>query len=352
MTVAAPLPYNELVAQALSTHSHIPLDQLVVLDNSAKYGPEDGGHAEADANDQNLLGVFSTMANMNHFALETEGICAGEKGPSFRDTILQAADQLAALAQGRPIRYVELGPEPWKSKVILTRLLQDHANVMQYVGVDINPKSEETMRQAIAPIIGDDRFSYVIRNYYDCLAEDFPTPKRANVVPDNCVTIVTNLGFQEGNDLPSRMQSMLRQLTYPGDLILSEMQLFQNTDAATIKGFYDHPEMRQFSTIQGQKFDSSCSNQLSAAGAPFEADGAEYLIKLVPLETEVGPVNVATTLISGSVNGDKKYMVTNSCLKYTSKQYRRAREVSGAFAVKRSFETGDQSVVFQISERK
>lgn len=42
---------------------------------------------------------------------------------------------------------------------------------------------------------------------------------------EDTLTVVTNLGFQEGNDLPTRIGPMLTRITQPGDLLLSEMQV-------------------------------------------------------------------------------------------------------------------------------
>ena len=299
------------------------------------------------------------MANLNRMALEDITLCAGHHGPCFRDALFGAAGELAVLARGRPVRYVELGPEPWKSRAILAQLLAAGVQLRQYIGVDINPESEETMRQALLPVVGADRFSYCITDFYKCSVDDFPKPLRDAGAPDDCVTIVTNLGFQEGNDLPSRIGPMLKRLTRPGDLLLSEMQVshggsggdraIREAGAAKIKHFYQHPEMRYFSILVGQQFDSDHSSKPSARS---DCKENEYLFNLVPLQTEVGSVNVATTLVSVQNNGEKRYVLTNSCLKYTPDQFQRAREVSGDFVVRVMHETGDRSVIFQIAERR
>ena len=354
MATAVTLPtFNDLVADAITTYNHILPEQLIVLDNSTKYCP--GAIQKNESDGKSLSAIFGTMANLNQAALETPNLCAGEYGPSFRDALFLAAGELVMLANGRPVRYVELGPEPWKSRAILTGMLAAKVQLRQYVGVDINPESEETMRKALVHIIGADRFTYCIQDFYKASVADFTKPAAVTGAQDDCVTIITNLGFQEGNGLPSRIGPMLSRLTRPGDLLLSEMQVFhgetggvKKAEPDPIRHFYLLPEMRRFSALVAQMFESNNTSELNSASDP---EQNEYLFNLVPLHTEVGSVHVATTLASVRINGVKKYVLTNSCLKYTSDQFRRVREVSGDFVVKALQETGDKSVIFQISER-
>ena len=124
---------------------------------------------------------------------------------------------------------------------------------------------------------------------------------------------------------------MLKCLTRPGDLLLSEMQVFQGStgeragtgelEAITIEQFYQLQEMRRFSVLVGQRFDSGGPGEPNAAS---DAEPQEYLFKLVPLRTEIGSVNVAATLVSVRIHWAKKYVPTNSCLKYTRDQFQRS----------------------------
>lgn len=350
-------PFNDLVAHAIIAHSHILPEQLIILDNSAKYSPK---FIDQDATDEpSLAAIFETMANLNRMALENPSLCAGEHGPSFRDTLFRTVGELAILANGRPVRYVELGPEPWKSRAILTQLLAAGVQLRQYIGVDINPESEETMRQALVPVIGAERFTYCIMDFYKLSVADFPKPIGDPGAQDDCFTVVTNLGFQEGNDLPSRVGGMLKRLTSPGDLLLCEMQIFRGSRGegggakeakpATIQQFYHLPEMRRFSALISQRFGTHRPPQSKAVSGD---EMHEYLFNLVPLRTGIGSVNVAATLVSVLINGVKRYVLTNSCLKYTPNQFKLAREASGDFVVRASQETGDKSVIFQIAERR
>ena len=215
------------------------------------------------------------------------------------------------------------------------------------------------MRQTLVPVIGTERFTYLIVDFYKYSMADFPKPRGGTGEQDDCVTVVTNLGFQEGNDLPSRTGPMLQSLTRPGDLLLSEMQVFHRStseragtrevEAAAIERFYQLPEMRRFSALVGQRFDSGSPQELNAAS---DGQQQDYLSNLVPLRIEIGLVKVAATLVSVGIDGVKKYVLTNSCVKDTCDQFQQARETSGNFVVITSQETGDESVVFQILERR
>jgi hypothetical protein len=356
MSPVSTLPhFNHLVADALAAHSFVKLDDLIILDNSAKYTPDGIQKAQNTSSDAlTLAAIFETMANLNQIALESINLCAGSYGPSFRDSLFAAAGNLSSLTKGRPVRLVELGPEPWKARAIISGLLAAGVTVQQYVGVDINPESEQTMRKALEPLIGPHRFSYLVRDFYEASVNDYPPLPVVNgfsaTERGGTVTIMTNLGFQEGNDLPSRIGPMLARLTRPGDLLLSEMQVYhdeQEAHTAAIRDFYLHPEMRRFSMLVGSKFhDQSRIKSDVQKAAP-----SDYVYNLVPLDTEIGTVNVATTMVGVQVQGTKKYVLTNSCLKYTPDQFAMAREKTGSFLVRSTQTTGDESVVFQISER-
>jgi len=352
---ATTVPFNALVAESIARHSKIAPENIIVLDNSDKYCPDgikskNTTSQQEQDEEESLAAIFDTMACLNRAALSDQTLCAGPSGsgPSFRSALLSATDELVNLAGGRPVRYVELGPEPWKSSAILTRLLDAGVQLCQYVGIDINPESEKTMRDALVPIIGEKRFAYLIADFYKITADDLPAlPGDMSPTGSEVVTVMTNLGFQEGNDLPSRLGPMLTRLTKPGNLVLSEMQVLQDQDeASAVEEFYHLPEMLRFSSLVGKKFDPHFSLD--------KPEDYEYIFNLVPLHiSEIGQVKVATTLVSVPLP-DKKgkhYVLTNSCLKYTREQFERAREALGKFGVRACKETGDRSVVFQIAER-
>lgn len=55
---------------------------------------------------------------------------------------------------------------------------------------------------------------------------NYTKPTRGTGVEDHWVTVVTNLDSQKGNGLLSRTEPKLKHLRRPGDLLLSEMQVF------------------------------------------------------------------------------------------------------------------------------
>lgn len=55
---------------------------------------------------------------------------------------------------------------------------------------------------------------------------NYTKPTRGTGVEDHWATVVTNLDFQKGSDVPSRIGSMPKRLRRPGDVLLSEMQVF------------------------------------------------------------------------------------------------------------------------------
>lgn len=147
---------------------------------------------------------------------------------------------------------------------------------------------------------------------------------------------------------------MLAQLTRPGDIVLSEMQVFGPDQEAKIRQFYLHPQMRRFSAIVAQKFDprnllNHSPEENGIVQSP--AHSGQYTYQLVPLLTGIGIVNTAVTLFSVQINEQIKYVLTNSCLKYTVPQFLKARESSGQFRVRSEQRTGDASILFQIAER-
>ena len=79
--------------------------------------------------------------------------------------------------------------------------------------------------------------------------------------------------------------------------------------------------MRRFSVLVGQRFDGGSLQEPNAAPA---GEQQKYLFNLVPLRTEIGSVNVAATLVSVRIDGVKKYVLTNSWLKYTRDQFQQA----------------------------
>lgn len=233
------------------------------------------------------------MAELNKAAVNSTSLCAGNGNISIRDCLYRTADFIATQAHGKPIRYIEIGPEPHKTTLILERLEKRKIKLGGYIGIDINPRSEMRMYQALEPIIGPERFHYMIADYNTLTADDLETYEG--------LTVVTMLGFQEGNETPKKMAGILAELTKPGDLLLSEMQLTSSRGYGPIIDFYNSHPMRQFS-------DSVCKrNQIVAAD--------QHSIFVIPIDTKLGGIMVAATIVPYEHNGSGRYLLTNCCLK-------------------------------------
>ena len=90
MTNTTSPPFNALIAQTIAARTHNLPEQLIILDNSAKYCPEG---IDQDVGGQSLSAIFDTMANLNRMALGDPSLCVGEHGPSFRDGLFNAVSE-------------------------------------------------------------------------------------------------------------------------------------------------------------------------------------------------------------------------------------------------------------------
>ena len=112
---------------------------------------------------------------------------------------------------------------------------------IRYVGVDINPSSEATMRQMVENILPQERIEYCISSF-----DNFQLERDQS---DDSIAVATMLGFQEGNEAPTVMRSWLEAILKPGDILLSELQLYQPKDVGKLQKFYHHPAMVRFSRL-------------------------------------------------------------------------------------------------------
>jgi hypothetical protein len=67
------------------------------------------------------------------------------------------------------------------------------------------------------------------------------------------VTLITMLGFQEGNELPDTIGKIIRQIGGARTYVLSEMQLSIPEGDEHIHRFYRHDCMHRFSELIGLK---------------------------------------------------------------------------------------------------
>ncbi|MGG2464220.1 hypothetical protein ACO0M4_31370 [Streptomyces sp. RGM 3693] len=135
--------------------------------------------------------------------------------------------------------------------------------------------------------------------------------------------LVTMLGFEEGNEHPAAINTMLDNILEPGDLFLSEMQILSDGGWHPIFNFYQNDLMRRFSKIALERSQPHVDS--------------EYGVYLVPLSlgTDGAPTMAAVTAerIRESQSGADSIFVTNYCLKFALDEYRHLREESGRLKV-------------------
>jgi hypothetical protein len=152
--------------------------------------------------------------------------------------------------------------------------------------------------------------------------------------------LVTMLGFQEGNDDPAIVNGWLRDITRPGDLLLSESQLYTIDQTDKISGFYAHPAMQRFSRIA---FERAVDRSLPTLNRFF-------LLPVVFDDGQSAQVAILAEEFAHSISG-RNLHVSNFCLKLTREQYRAYRQEGGHFEIFGESFTDDQTLHFQLSRR-
>lgn len=321
---------NKQVHATIAAHTEFNPDQIVTQDNRVKYQTPNnpyGAHTHLDE-------VFQLMRGLNEIGLRSDivGRLSAE-GMSFQGALKQSCSLVAKQLSGRPLTYVELGPEPVKTKFILQTLLEFGVRINRYIAVDINPMSPPHMRQALTEILPSTQL-------------DFATAAFDNFQPDPCIeedgstALITMLGFQEGNDDPLVVNEWLRNIAKPGDLLLSESQLFNVEHVSKISEFYADPLMRRFSRIAFEQAINSATPTLNR-------------FFLLPVVLSDGmTVNAAILGEEFHIStGERHLYVSNFCLKYTYEQYIYYRKFGKFFEISEEIFTDDKTLHFQLSRR-
>lgn len=320
---------NDFVVDALARTPSYQHAQLWTVENHEKYStlvqPEHGPRSDHRFNYE----IFQLMRALNEQGVGQDGLCADASGQgALKNVIDNVADHLAALGSGRRVHYVELGPEPIKSACLLKRMAETSSSI-RYTAIDINQTSEPAMRDALRPIVqSDGSFNY--------MAADYRNVTHDLLRHDQELTLITLLGFQEGNELPVSTGRLIRNLAGETTYILSEMQVYEQGLEQSILEFYANPNMLQFS-------------QMVAHQQGFTPLGEHEAI-LVPLRILDEPIQVAVTLQPVQRRHQHGYLLTNICLKYTPEQFRRTRAQHCNCSVMDEFASGDGSVRYQIAK--
>ncbi|MGJ3262795.1 MAG: L-histidine N(alpha)-methyltransferase [Salinarimonas sp.] len=334
----APTTVDDLEQRAcrsLAWYLGVAEDRIVTRANSRKYAPHSGDQAE----NSRLAEIFGLMRRLNEAAIGDPTIGAATDDPvGLRDLLSMAALEVSHAAAGRRYHWVELGPEPSKTCHMLERLSQLGVAPASYTAVDINPASAETMRASVSRILPQTG----VRS----LTVDYDTIAAADLAVDEDPMVITHLGFQEGNDTPANTRARLLRLTRPGDLVLSEMQVVVDGALSGIGAFYALPEMRRFSEL--------------TARSVTHATLADYAHFVVPVDLEdTPPVLAAVCAHAVDRDADRSdgtvalpaWVLTNVCIKLSSRQFRSVREEGGHFHVPWQGATGDRTIAIQLARR-
>ncbi|XVO88958.1 hypothetical protein ACQ9Y2_07785 [Pseudomonas palleroniana] len=318
---------NELVVSSLK-NNHGYDGPIWTIENAEKYASASSDQQSRDR--QITEEILSLMTSLNLEGMDRADLCAAPCGSGALSELLRAvADGLIELVgQGR-LHYVELGPEPIKTSALIHYLLESGAEPVHYTAVDINRASQGVMRRTVEPLLAaPQEFRY--------LATDFRALLRDDIECGQDVTLITMLGFQEGNELPETIGQIIRQVGGARTYVLSEMQLSIAEDDQHIHRFYQHHCMTRFSELVGLKLGFETAGSHEVIVSEIELDNERYC--------------VAATLLP-VVNGqDEGHLLTNVCLKYTREQFSRVRQDYGGCRVIGEYCSGDGSVLYQLSE--
>ncbi|MEC4561659.1 hypothetical protein [Pseudomonas inefficax] len=320
---------NDFVVDALVHTPSYQNVRLWTVENHEKYSTLDQPELHSEGGNRFNHEIFLLMRALNEQGVGEEGLCADARGQgALKSVIGNVAERLAALSDGCRLHYVELGPEPIKSSCLLRRIAQASSSI-RYTAIDINQTSEPAMSAAVRPIVqADGSFNYI--------AADYRTVTHDVLRRDEELTLITLLGFQEGNELPVSTGRLIRNLAGGKTYILSEMQVYEEGLERPILAFYGNPHMLQFS-------------RMVALQQGFNPSGEHEAI-LVPLRILDETIHVAVTLQPVQRLQQHGYLLTNICLKYTPEQFRRIRARHCNCSVVDEFASGDGTVRYQIAK--
>ncbi len=280
--------------------------------------------------DSDLLEVFELMRSLNYKGITdaSVGLQDGE-GPCLADVFNRTCDVIAGKFRGQTIDYVELGPEPVKTELLLSALRARGVDIASYTSIDINPSSAKPMREVVSRVWSRIKTHHLAINFNDL---------SAIMLDKTNPVLFTSLGFQEGNHAPSQTYTMLKRIMRPGDLFLTEMQLYCAANTSPIEKFYQLDEMKRFSRNCMRRTFGNIESTYQASIADVNIDGSSYKTAICHEKF----------LDDG---GNMVCFVTNYCLKYSKNELRRLRESPGEFSVISEVTTGDQSLVLQLCQR-
>lgn len=318
---------NELVVASLRSNHGLE-GRIWTIENAEKYStlsaPASGVTRQISEE------IFGLMASLNTQGITGADVCAAPCGSgSLGDLLHAVADDLIQLVGRDSLHYVELGPEPVKTSALISYLLEAGVEPRYYTAVDINRASYDVMRKVVEPLLmAPQGFGY--------LASDFRELRRHHIERGQDVTLITMLGFQEGNELPDTLGEIIHRMGSTRTYVLSEMQLSTSDGDTHIQRFYDNDCMRRFSDLIGLKMGLNKTDRHQVVVSEIDHKDDRY--------------RVAATLLPVHDGHDEGHLLTNVCLKYTREQFIRVRQEYGGYRVIGEYCSGDGSVMYQLSE--
>ncbi|WP_147274846.1 L-histidine N(alpha)-methyltransferase [Ferruginivarius sediminum] len=334
MLNAANLAHEEtsletLIQSSLSERLNIPRNNIIIPKNKEKY------HDALNPTRTNplLQEVFDIMRRLNETALHDFTLgCDQDGNNSFANCIDNVARDIADIFENKNITYLELGPEPAKTRRIISKLQNLHCTISDYISVDINPSSEVVMRNELSDLLSYD--------HIHCITKPFDKLTTRDIRIGTQPTLATMLGFQEGNEHPDSANYFLSKILQHEDFLLSEMQIFTGENHSILEKFYLDPRMRRFSRLALERIYPDAQSR--------------YRFEIIPVTLENGQVIrccVSCEDIFYPNNLEKYVFVANYCLKYTLAQFRNFRINDDLFKIICEHSTGDNTVSFQLSRR-
>ncbi|MCW7755395.1 hypothetical protein OOT00_15545 [Desulfobotulus sp. H1] len=319
---------RHIVVEALAGQTNVPKERIVCQPNKDKYCNKNNPSVVTPELDE----VFYLMRALNARALRDSRTASDEMGRhNFSVTMERFATDIADAIHDRPFTYVEMGPEPVKTTCLIRNLRTNGVRLTGYIGIDINPASEKPMREALAPMMDPFLIHFCFR--------DFSNLSQSDIHRKEFPSLVTMLGFQEGNEHPDAIVSRLKRIVLPGDLVASEMHVSTQSRRHKLEKFYESAEMKRFSRLAFERMVGTCSS--------------EYAIHT--LDIDVGlkspvPICVTSESFEDPDTGEIVICVTNWCLKFSALQHRVVREAISNLIVIAERRTGDRTVSFQLAE--
>lgn len=322
---SSPTPLLDNVIDALSTELDISSEQIFSFHNSEKYS------SNAENADFHTLDIFHKLREINQIGINEKDLCRSDDGNgySFREGLDKSISELSYRLKNKKIIYIELGPEPVKTELILNGIMNT-AELAAYICIDINASSKNFMLQHISKLIGDSKVTYLLSDY-----RDISRSQILDIIGQeykDCTFVITSLGSQEGNEHPEVMHSVYRSLMDKGDLLLSEMQILPTYNHHPIFAFSHHPLWKAVS-----------KSHVSRMMGDFPSNYGTVMVSLNL--NDIGSVKCAIAVESIKKNETENLFLSNYCLKYKLEQIRELRTQYG-YSITNEIITGDGSVLF------